>query len=118
MYIGDSGLSYTYLFPRITISLLISVILPSLEVQWLRLYASTAGSSDLILGQGTRIPEIAQLVKEKKKVKLKYNHNRKGPPGKLEKEMATHASVLAWRIPWTEEPGRQQSMGSQESVTT
>ena len=30
-----------------------------------------------------------------------------------EKEMATHSSTLAWRIPWTEEPGRLQSMGSQ-----
>ena len=30
----------------------------------------------------------------------------------LEKEMATHSSVLAWRIPGTEEPGRRQSMGS------
>ena len=31
----------------------------------------------------------------------------------LEKEMATHSSILAWRIPWTEEPGRLQSTGSQ-----
>ena len=31
----------------------------------------------------------------------------------LEKEMATHSNILAWRIPWTEEPGRVQSMGSQ-----
>ena len=31
----------------------------------------------------------------------------------LEKEMATHFSILAWRIPWTEEPGGLQSMGSQ-----
>ena len=31
----------------------------------------------------------------------------------LEKEMATHPSILAWKIPWTEEPGRQQPMGSQ-----
>ena len=30
----------------------------------------------------------------------------------LEKEMATHSSVLAWRIPWAEEPGGLQSMGS------
>ena len=30
----------------------------------------------------------------------------------LEKEMATHSSVLAWRIPWREEPGRLQSIGS------
>ena len=31
----------------------------------------------------------------------------------LEKEMATHSSTLAWKIPWTEEPGRLQSVGSQ-----
>ena len=31
----------------------------------------------------------------------------------LEKEMETHSSTLAWRIPWTEEPGRLQSTGSQ-----
>ena len=31
----------------------------------------------------------------------------------LEKEMATHSSILAWRIPWTEEPGGLYSMGSQ-----
>ena len=32
----------------------------------------------------------------------------------LEKEMATHSSVLAWRIPWMEEPGRPQSTGSRD----
>ena len=31
----------------------------------------------------------------------------------LEKEMATHSNILAWRIPWTEDPDRLQSMGSQ-----
>ena len=31
----------------------------------------------------------------------------------LEKEMAIHSSIIAWKIPWTEEPGRLQSMGSQ-----
>ena len=31
----------------------------------------------------------------------------------LGKEMATHSSILAWEIPWTEEPGGQHSMGSQ-----
>ena len=36
----------------------------------------------------------------------------------LEKEMAPHSSILAWRIPWTEEPGGLQSMGSQESDRT
>ena len=32
--------------------------------------------------------------------------------------MATHSSILAWKIPWTEEPGRLQSMGRKESDTT
>ena len=35
----------------------------------------------------------------------------------LEKEMAIHSSILAWEIPWTEEPGGLQSMGLQESDT-
>ena len=35
----------------------------------------------------------------------------------LEKEMAIHSSILAWEIPWTEEPGRLQSMVSQQSQT-
>ena len=36
----------------------------------------------------------------------------------VEKEMATHSSIRAWRIPWTEEPGGLQSMGLQESDMT
>ena len=36
----------------------------------------------------------------------------------LEKGMATHSSILAWKIPWTEEPVRLQSMGWQESDMT
>ena len=36
----------------------------------------------------------------------------------LKKEMAIHSSILAWEIPWTEEPGRLQSMGLQESDMT
>ena len=36
-----------------------------------------------------------------------------GQEDPLEKEMATHSSTLAWKIPWTEEPGRLQSVGSQ-----
>ena len=35
----------------------------------------------------------------------------------LEKEMATHSSILAWEIPWSEEPGRPHSMSSQQSQT-
>ena len=40
-----------------------------------------------------------------------------GWEGPLEKEMATHSSILAWEIPWTEESGRLQSMKSQRSQT-
>ena len=36
-----------------------------------------------------------------------------GQDNPLEKEMATHSSILAWKIPWSEEPDRLQSMGSQ-----
>ena len=36
-----------------------------------------------------------------------------GQEDPLEKEMATHSSTLTWKIPWTKEPGRLQSMGSQ-----
>ena len=38
-----------------------------------------------------------------------------GQDDSMEKGMATHSSVLAWRIPWTEEPGRLQSVGLKES---
>ena len=41
-----------------------------------------------------------------------------GQEDPLEKEMANHSSILAWKIPWTEEPGGLQFMGSQESDTT
>ena len=41
-----------------------------------------------------------------------------GQEDPLEKEMATYSSILAWRIPWTEEPGGLQSMGSKELDTT
>ena len=40
-----------------------------------------------------------------------------GQEDPLEEEMATHSSILAWEIPWTEEPGGLQSMGSQKSWT-
>ena len=41
-----------------------------------------------------------------------------GQEDPLEKEKATHSSILAWEIPWTEEPGQLQSMGHKQSATT
>ena len=40
-----------------------------------------------------------------------------GQENPLEKGMAMHSCILAWRIPWTEEPGRLQSVGSQRDTT-
>ena len=40
-----------------------------------------------------------------------------GQEDSLEKEMATHSSILAWKIPWAEESGRLQFMGSQSDTT-
>ena len=54
---------------------------------------------------------VAQMVKHlpaMRETRVR-SPSRDGP---LEKEMATHSSTLAWKIPWTEEPGRLQSMGS------
>ena len=55
---------------------------------------------------------VAQMVKNLSAVQESqvWSLGRDDP---LEKGMATHSSILAWRIPWTEEPGGLQSMGSQ-----
>ena len=55
---------------------------------------------------------VAQMVKRlpaMRKTRIQFL-GRQDP---LEKEMAIHSSILAWKIPWTEEPDRLQSMGSQ-----
>ena len=60
---------------------------------------------------------VAQLVKNLPAVRETWVQSL-GWEDPLEKGKATHSSILAWRIPWTEEPGRLKSMGSQESNTT
>ena len=45
-------------------------------------------------------------------VSSSISHEVMGPDAMMEEGMATHSSILAWRIPWTEEPGRLQSIGS------
>ena len=62
------------------------------------------------------IPGLASLVAQRLKRLPAMRETRVqslGQEDPLEKEMATHSSILAWRIPWMEEPGRLQSMGSQ-----
>ena len=55
---------------------------------------------------------VAQMVKNLPAMQETWVQSL-GREDPLEKEMATHSSVLAWRIPWTEEAGGLQSMGSQ-----
>ena len=55
---------------------------------------------------------VAQTVKNLPSVQETWVQSL-GQEDPLEKGMGTHSSVLAWRIPWTEEPGGLQSMGSQ-----
>ena len=62
------------------------------------------------MAQWGKNPPIMQETQEKQVQSL-------GQEDPLEKKMATHSSILAWEIPWTEEPGRLQSMGSQKSQT-
>ena len=67
-----------------------------------------------ILKRGKLASLVAQMVKAS-------TYNEGGPgliPGwgrSLEKEMATHSRILAWKTPWMEEPDRLQSMGSQRA---
>ena len=55
---------------------------------------------------------VAQMVKRLSTVRDTWVRSL-GREDPLEKEMAIHSSTIAWKIPWTEEPGRLQSMGSQ-----
>jgi len=70
-------------------------------------FSSLAGSS-----QTNGVLLIAQSVKNLSAIQETWVRFL-GWEDMLEKEMETHSSILAWRIPWTEEPGRLQSMGSQ-----
>ena len=93
---GSSAFSKTSLNIRnFTVHILLKLGLENFEHYFVRVWASL----------------VAQTVK---------HLPAKGRPGQslgwedpLEKEMATHSSTLAWRIPWTEEPGKLQSMGWQ-----
>ena len=76
----------------------------------------------LLIGSSNQLPhknptiEVTSLVAQMVKCLPAMQETRVRSLGwedPLEKEMATHSSTLVWKIPWTEEPGRPQSMGSQ-----
>ena len=68
------------------------------------------------IGKGRKVLAQAQVVKNLPAVQeMKVQSLDQEDP--LEKEMATHSSILAWRIPWTEEPGGLKSPRSQKDWT-
>ena len=60
---------------------------------------------------------VAQTVKQLSTMRETWVRSL-GREDPLEKEMATHSSTIAWKIPWTEEPGRLQSTGSHKELDT
>ena len=100
--------------------------LPCAEVIWASVYSlfldhdlflKIAGSCFVILNMHHGASLLDQLVKNlpaMQETQVQFL----GWEDPLEKEMATHSSILAWTILWTEKPGRLQSMGSQELDTT
>ena len=68
--------------------------------------------SDILLQNFWETSLVAQTVKCLPAMRETWVQSL-GQEDPLEKEMATHSSTLAWKIPWMDEPGRLQSMGSQ-----
>ena len=69
-------------------------------------------SEAAVLLETSRLPLVALLVKNPTAMEDTQIQSL-GGEDTLEKEMATHCGILAWRVAWTEEPGRLQSVGSQ-----
>ena len=93
-------------FLSLSVSLSLSSTLPdvagaeSTKINWV--YRVTSQSTSLVAQMVKRLPAMRETWVQSL-----------GWEDPLEKEMATHSSTLAWKIPWTEEPCRVQSMGSQ-----
>ena len=75
------------------------------------IYTLTAWATVTPTGQPSYDNFLAWMVKNLPAIQ-KTQIRSQGWEEPLEEGMATHSSILAWRIPWTEEPGRLQSMGS------
>ena len=82
--------------------LLLSLLFMSISTILFTSTSISVGSSQVVLG-------VKNLVQETQETRVRSL----GLEDPLEEGMATHSSILAWRIPWTEEPGGLQSMGLQ-----
>ena len=85
---------------------------PELPVGYLRWFYLVQISHFYIIMSLCRASLVAQTVKHLFEM-WETRVQSLGQEDTLEKEMATHSSSLAWKIPWTKEPGRLQFMGSQ-----
>ena len=74
-----------------------------------RLCDLAAGGGGRVLGEPSLVAQAVKCLPAMRKTRVRSL----GWEDHLEKEMATHSSTLAWKIPWTEAPGRPQSMGSE-----
>ena len=90
--------------------------LPTVQESWPWCFLKSS-PDDFNMRPGLRGSLVAQTVKKPPAAQETWvrSLDQEDP---LEEGMATHFSVLVWRIPWTEEPGRLQSMGPKESDAT
>ena len=79
----------------------------------LNLFCKVKLGSGLLIGSASLVAQMVKRLPAMRETQVRSL----GWEDLLEKEMATHSSILAWRIPWTEEPGRLQSIGSQRDTT-
>ena len=97
-----------HIITTISISGLVVEFLPAMQEAWVW---SPANARTLMF----RVSLMAETVKNLPAIQ-EIQVQSLGWEDLLEKGMATHSSILAWRIPWTEEPGRLQSMESQSQT--
>ena len=84
----------------------------TLILHFMRYISYIHHSTDFPSGSAVKNPPAAEDPSSIQKVQKTQVQVQEDP---LEEGMATHSSILAWEIPWTEEPGRLQSMGSQRA---
>ena len=101
-FIPESHFPFCRLFKAFKFILMNDAIEHTLSIWSVRIEATQCLSLGLPVAQAVKNPPA---MRETRVPSLSWEHP-------LEKGMATHSSILAWEIPWTEEPGRLQSLGS------
>ena len=111
-WLSRYGVYITTTWPAPRFGLIKSHKVSSQPTQWL--WWTPQFWNPLLMGWASLIAQLVKNLPGMQETWVRFM----GWEDPLEKEMAIHFSILAWKIPWTEEPGGLQSMGSQESDTT